>query len=89
MHSSLLNENIDINYKCKNKKPILIGVADFKKAVSDYYYNENEDLEVLASNALKQIDLKKYDTEMVSKKINRVTKIGIAFFGKKASVKRG
>lgn len=50
--------------------------------------NENEDLEVLAMDALKQIDLKKYDTEMVSKKINRVTKIGIAFFGKKAVVKR-
>ncbi len=46
------------------------------------------DLDSLADTALRQIDEKKYDTEMQSAGIQSIVKIGIAFRGKSAVVKR-
>lgn len=45
------------------------------------------DLDSLADTALRQIDEKKYDTEMQSAGIHSIVKIGIAFRGKSAVVK--
>ena len=50
--------------------------------------DEHVDLDVLADSALRQIDEKKYDAELRSAGINSVIKIGIAFRGKNAVVKR-
>ena len=46
------------------------------------------DLTLLAENALKQIDEKKYCAEMYENGIRPIIKIGIAFRGKSAVVKR-
>lgn len=53
-----------------------------------YTKDEKADLEILADEALKQIDDKKYDTELSDLGIDNVVKIGIAFRGKTAVVKR-
>lgn len=45
-------------------------------------------LEALAEKALRQIDEKKYDTELRNAGIHSIIKIGIAFRGKNAVVKR-
>lgn len=45
------------------------------------------DLDMLAQDALKQIDLKRYDTELIDLQIDQIVKIGIAFRGKNAVVK--
>lgn len=50
--------------------------------------DENRDLNALAEDALEQIENKKYDTEMLSAGIEHIVKIGIAFRGKNAVVKR-
>lgn len=50
--------------------------------------NEKTDLNALADEALKQIDEKKYDTELCCSGIRNIIKIGIAFRGKNAVVKR-
>lgn len=50
--------------------------------------NEKEDLDALANEALLQIDEKKYDTELMNFGIKNIIKIGIAFRGKNAVVKR-
>ena len=49
--------------------------------------DEREDLDQLAETALKQIEEKKYDTELLSAGITTIRKIGIAFRGKQAIVK--
>ncbi len=49
---------------------------------------DTEDLEALAHEALGQIDVQKYDTQMISQGISDIFKIGIAFRGKKAVIKR-
>ena len=49
--------------------------------------DKNMDLEALAEEALKQIDSKQYDTELLSISITTIRKIGIAFRGKCAVVK--
>ena len=46
------------------------------------------DLNTLADEALKQINEKKYDTELSELGISDIIKIGIAFRGKNAVVKR-
>ena len=46
------------------------------------------DLDSLADTALRQINEKKYDTEMQSAGVHSIIKIGIAFRGKSAIVKR-
>ncbi len=48
---------------------------------------ENETLEHAADRALKQIEEKKYDTELLQSKVSYVIKYGIAFDKKKVAVK--
>ncbi|MBE6649616.1 MAG: hypothetical protein E7614_08910 [Ruminococcaceae bacterium] len=57
-------------------------IFEFKHAKTD-----SEDLESLADEALRQIDLKKYDVSMKAVGVSDIVKIGIAFRGKKAVVK--
>lgn len=52
-----------------------------------YSKNEKTDLNVLADEALEQIEDKKYDTELLAAGIDNIVKIGIAFQGKNAVVK--
>lgn len=52
-----------------------------------YTRDTTTDLEELASEALKQIDSRKYETELLDLKIHQIIKIGIAFRGKSAIVK--
>ena len=49
--------------------------------------DEKADLNTLADEALKQIDDKKYDTELFDSDIREFIKIGIAFRGKQAVVR--
>lgn len=49
--------------------------------------HESVDLNQLVETALKQIEEKKYDTELLSTDITAIRKIGIAFRGKTAVVK--
>lgn len=58
-------------------------IFEFKFAQGD-----RTDLDALAEKALQQIDEKKYDTELRATGINNIVKIGIAFRGKKAVVKK-
>ena len=58
-------------------------IFEFKHAKTD-----SEDLESLADEALRQIDLKKYDVSMKERGVSDIVKIGIAFRGKKAVVRR-
>lgn len=46
------------------------------------------DLKVLAEGALRQIDKKKYDVELRSAGVKSVIRIGIAFRGKDAVIRR-
>ena len=46
------------------------------------------DLDSLADSALRQIEEKKYDTELRNAGVQSIIKIGIAFRGKNAAVKR-
>ena len=50
--------------------------------------DKNTDLEVLAEQALRQIEEKKYDTELLDAGITKIHKLGIAFRGKSAVVKK-
>ena len=50
--------------------------------------DDHVDLDVLADRALQQIDAKKYDTELLAAGVRPIIKIGIAFRGKTAVVKR-
>lgn len=58
-------------------------IFEFKHAKSD-----SDNLDILASEALAQIEEKRYDTELRAQGIKNIIKIGIAFRGKKAVVKR-
>lgn len=51
--------------------------------------DEHTDLSVLADSALQQIETKKYDTELRDNGVNSIIRIGIAFRGKSAVVRRG
>lgn len=67
--------------------PLVNGIPGFIfefKHTSDAHV----DLGSLAENALQQIDEKKYDTELRDAGINSIIKIGIAFQGKNAVVRR-
>ena len=48
---------------------------------------DDKDLERLADEALMQIDEKKYNTEMFEEGINEIIEFGMAFSGKKVSIK--
>ena len=50
--------------------------------------DEKTDLDVLADEALKQINDRKYETELHDLGIRNIIKIGIAFRGKNAVVKK-
>ena len=67
--------------------PLVSGIPGFLFEFK-HTNDEHVDLDVLADNALRQIDEKKYDAELRSAGINSVIKIGIAFRGKNAVVKR-
>lgn len=51
--------------------------------------DEHTDLSSLADSALQQIETKKYDTELRDNGVNSIIRIGIAFRGKSAVVRRG
>lgn len=51
--------------------------------------DEHTDLSALADSALQQIETKKYDTEPRDNGVNSIIRIGIAFRGKSAVVRRG
>lgn len=51
--------------------------------------DERVNLAVLTDSALQQINEKKYDTGLRNAGVNSIIKIGIAFRGKNAVVKRG
>lgn len=50
--------------------------------------DEHTDLSALADSALQQIETKKYDTELRDNGVNSIIRIGIAFRGKSAVVRR-
>lgn len=54
-----------------------------------YTKDKNENLDILAEEALKQIRDKKYATELYAADVQDVVNIGIAFRGKEAAVRRG
>lgn len=67
--------------------PLVNGIPGFLfefKHTSDIHVS----LEALAESALHQIDEKKYDTELKNTGVRSIIKIGIAFRGKNAVVKR-
>ena len=67
--------------------PLISGIPGFFFEFK--HTNDNhEDLDALAEKALRQIDEKKYDTELQNAGVRSIIKIGIAFRGKNAVVKR-
>ena len=67
--------------------PLVAGIPGFLFEFK-HTNDEHVDLETLADSALRQIDEKKYDTELRSAGVNSIIKIGIAFRGKNAVVKQ-
>lgn len=68
-------------------KPCVKGIPGFLFEFK-YTKDEHANLDVLAEKALLQIEEKKYDTEMINSGVLSIRKIGIAFRGKSASLKR-
>lgn len=68
--------------------PLVSGIPGF---LFEFKHTKDErvNLAVLADSALQQINEKKYDTELRNAGVNSIIKIGIAFRGKNAVVKRG
>lgn len=67
--------------------PLITGISGFLFEFK-HTNDAHADLDALADSALRQIDDKKYDTELRSEGVNSIIKIGIAFRGKNARVKR-
>lgn len=67
--------------------PLVSGIPGFLFEFK-HTNDEHVDLDALADSALRQIDEKKYDTELRSAGVNSIIKIGIAFRGKNAVVKQ-
>ena len=65
----------------KKRYPCIILELKWEKNLSD------ESLESLANDALEQIDILRYDSEMKEDGITEILKFGIAFSGKKVTVK--
>lgn len=67
--------------------PLVKGIPGF---IFEFKYTKDThiDLDSLADLAIKQIEEKKYDTELLDAKVQSIVKIGIAFCGKNAVVKR-
>ena len=68
--------------------PLTKGMPGF---IFEFKHTEDEhtDLSALADSALQQIEAKKYDTELRDNGVNSIIRIGIAFSGKSAVVRRG
>ena len=68
--------------------PLVSGIPGF---LFEFKHTKDErvNLAVLADSALQQINEKKYDTELRNAGVDSIIKIGIAFRGKNAMVKRG
>jgi hypothetical protein len=64
-------------------KSIPAFIYEFK-----YTKDEKVNLEELADEALKQIDEKKYEAELIDSDVKEIIKIGIAFRGKSAVVRK-
>ena len=90
---------LSINYKIYSNRESGLGRFDImlrpcKKNlpgfIFEFKYTKDEvaDLENLAEEALKQIEDKKYETELRDEGVNDIVKMGIAFRGKEAVVKR-
>ena len=67
--------------------PLLTGIPGFLFEFK-HTNDQHADLNALAEKALQQIDEKKYDTELRDAGVEKIIKIGIAFRGKSAVVKR-
>ena len=67
--------------------PLVAGIPGFLFEFK-HTNDEHVDLNILADAALRQIDEKKYDTELRSAGVKSIIKIGIAFRGKNVVVKR-
>ena len=67
--------------------PLVTGIPGFLFEFK-HTNDEHVDLNALADSAMRQIDEKKYDTDLRSAGVKSVVKIGIAFRGKNAVVKR-
>ena len=67
--------------------PLVKGIPGFLFEFK-HTNDDHVDLDVLADRALQQIDAKKYDTELLAAGVRPIIKIGIAFRGKTAVVKR-
>lgn len=67
--------------------PLVSGIPGFLFEFK-HTNDTHEDLDALAEKALRQIDEKKYDTELKNAGVHSIIKIGIAFRGKNAVVKR-
>lgn len=71
-----------------------VALIPHTKTMPGYIYefkfasDDKADLDALACEALRQIGEKKYDTELIAAGVTNVQKIGIAFRGKKAVVKK-
>ncbi len=67
--------------------PLVNGIPGF---IFEFKHTNDDtsDLTILADSALRQIEEKKYDTELLSAGISHIIKIGIAFRGKSAVVRR-
>lgn len=68
--------------------PLTKGMPGF---IFEFKHTKDEhiDLSALADSALQQIEAKKYDTELRDNGVNSIIRIGIAFRGKSAVVRRG
>lgn len=68
--------------------PLAKGMPGF---IFEFKHTKDEytDLSALADSALQQIETKKYDTELRDNGVNSIIRIGIAFRGKSAVVRRG
>ena len=67
--------------------PLVKGIPGFLFEFK-HTKDSHADLSALADSALRQIEEKKYDTELRTAGISSVIRIGIAFCGKRAVVKR-
>ena len=68
--------------------PLTKGIPGF---IFEFKHTKDEhtDLSALADSALQQIEAKKYDTELRDNGVSSIIRIGIAFRGKSAVVRRG
>ena len=87
-------------YKIRSNRESGLGRFDIQlmplaKGMSGFIFefkhtkDEHTDLSALADSALQQIETKKYDTELRDNDVSSIIKIGIAFRGKSAVVRRG